>query len=166
MHYEVNSLRVTNPFGAISLDLHALSTLPAFSLSQDQTLSLVPHSFPEGNKHRRAHSCLPAYIYQKDFAYNCAKKRSIIMVLVLANCECSISSGPPLPPSLSAFAKAMADKKLRRTSLRSAIKKEDTTPMHCGLFADFRRDAKIMSNLVVSTLSFFKDRIKDYMQWR
>ena len=41
LHFWVYSLRVTNPFaeGLNPLDLHALSTLPAFILSQDQTLS-------------------------------------------------------------------------------------------------------------------------------
>ena len=40
-HSRVDSLRVTNPFaaGLNPLDLHALSMLPAFTLSQDQTLS-------------------------------------------------------------------------------------------------------------------------------
>ena len=37
----VDSPRVTNPFaeGLNPLDMHALSTLPAFILSQDQTLN-------------------------------------------------------------------------------------------------------------------------------
>ena len=41
LHLGVYSLRVTNPFaaGLNPLDLHALSTLPAFTLSQDQTLN-------------------------------------------------------------------------------------------------------------------------------
>ena len=40
-HFRANSLRVTNQFaaGLNPLDLHALSTLPAFVLSQDQTLN-------------------------------------------------------------------------------------------------------------------------------
>ena len=40
-HSRVDSLRVTNPFaaGLNPHDLHALSMLPAFTLSQDQTLS-------------------------------------------------------------------------------------------------------------------------------
>jgi len=40
-HFWVDSLRVTNPFaaGLNPLDLHALSMLPAFILSQDQTLN-------------------------------------------------------------------------------------------------------------------------------
>jgi hypothetical protein len=41
LHFQGGSLRVTNPFaeGLNPLDLHALSTLPAFILSQDQTLN-------------------------------------------------------------------------------------------------------------------------------
>ena len=41
LHFRGGSLRVTNPFaeGLNPLDLHALSTLPAFILSQDQTLN-------------------------------------------------------------------------------------------------------------------------------
>ena len=40
-HFWVDSLRVTNPFamGLNPFDLHALSMLPAFTLSQDQTLN-------------------------------------------------------------------------------------------------------------------------------
>src|SRR5699024_4459909 len=43
--------RSCTPEGALPLDLHVLSTPPAFVLSQDQTLHKGPNTHPQGRVH-------------------------------------------------------------------------------------------------------------------
>ena len=72
LHFRVDSPRVTNPFaeGLNPLDLHALSTLPAFILSQDQTLSKTARSRKATLRGRRCHEVTEVTFRGPTFAKN------------------------------------------------------------------------------------------------